>query len=167
MLDKPTNYQQPQTLGPVPGWYIYSWWHSVSPANGCRSHDSALDSWAYGIQCPVMVSPNAGPAQPGRAVVPGWSPYMATETGFRPAHGGWVRSEMLVCPEVDMSRWCVCPGDRGIGYVGDGYVQRPCTGRYSPPYWHLVVATEVGGMHPTGMYSYFYSCFVNISVNLQ
>ena len=33
-----------------------------------------------------MVSPNAGLAQPGRAVVPGWSPYMATETGFRPAH---------------------------------------------------------------------------------
>ena len=38
---------------------IYSWWHSASSANGSRSHDSALVSWAYGIPCPAMVSPNA------------------------------------------------------------------------------------------------------------
>ena len=38
---------------------IYSWWHSASPANGSRSHDSAPVSWAYDIPCPTMVSPNA------------------------------------------------------------------------------------------------------------
>ena len=47
---------RPQVL--CPGG-IYSWWHSASSANGSRSHDSALVSWAYGIPCPVMVSPNA------------------------------------------------------------------------------------------------------------
>ena len=25
MLNKPTNYQQQKTPGPVPAWYIYSW----------------------------------------------------------------------------------------------------------------------------------------------
>ena len=62
---------------------IYSWWHSASPANGSGSHDSAPVSWAYNILCPTMVSPNASPKHKGgQAVVPGWSPYMATWTGF-------------------------------------------------------------------------------------
>ena len=38
---------------------IYSWWHSASSANGSRSHDGAPVTWAYGIPCPAMVSPNA------------------------------------------------------------------------------------------------------------
>ena len=50
------NNNRPQVL--CPGG-IYSWWHSASSANGSRSHDSAPVSWAYGIPCPVMVSPNA------------------------------------------------------------------------------------------------------------
>ena len=64
---------------------IYSWWHSASSANGSRSHEGAPVMWAYGIPCPAMVSPNAGLAQWGQAVVPGWSPYMVLESGFRPA----------------------------------------------------------------------------------
>ena len=49
---------------------LYSWWHFVSPANGSGSHDSPANgsgphdcapvTWAYGIPCPAMVSPNAG-----------------------------------------------------------------------------------------------------------
>ena len=47
---------RPQVL--CPGG-IYSWWHSASSANGSRSHDGAPVTWAYGILCPAMVSPNA------------------------------------------------------------------------------------------------------------
>ena len=65
---------------------IYSWWHSASPANGSKSHDCAPVVWAYGIPCPAMVSPNASQAIGGQTVVPGWSPYMVPESGFRPAH---------------------------------------------------------------------------------
>ena len=43
----------------------------MSPANGTGSHDCALVMWAYGILCPAMVSPNAGPAEGGQAIVPG------------------------------------------------------------------------------------------------
>ena len=88
--NKPTNYQQknqltkrPQVL--CPGG-IYSWWLSASSANGSRSHDCAPVAWAYGIPCPAMVSPNASKQIGGQAVVPGWSPYMVLESGFRPAH---------------------------------------------------------------------------------
>ena len=60
-LELELSHKEPkqQTLGPVPGWYIYSWWHSASPANGNGSHDSAPVSWAHHILCPTMVPPNA------------------------------------------------------------------------------------------------------------
>ena len=80
--NKLSTKNRPQVL--CPGG-IYSWWHSASSANGSRSHDSAPVTWAYGIPCPAMVSPNASLAQWGQAVVPGWSPYMVLESGFRPA----------------------------------------------------------------------------------
>ena len=86
MLNKPTNYQQRNRSQVLCPGGIYSWWHSVSSANVSRSHDSAPVTWAYGILCPAMVSPNASLAQRGQAVVPGWSPYMVLESGFRPAH---------------------------------------------------------------------------------
>ena len=86
VLNKPTNQtttDRPQVL--CPGG-IYSWWLSASSANGSRSHDCAPVAWAYGIPCPAMVSPNASKHKGGQAVVPGWSPYMVLERGFRPAH---------------------------------------------------------------------------------
>ena len=50
---------------------VYIAGDTVSSANWSRSHDGAPVKWAYGIPCPAMVSPNAGLAQPGQAVVPG------------------------------------------------------------------------------------------------
>ena len=57
-----------------------------TPANRSKSHDGALVTRAYGIPCPAMGSPNASLAQRGQAVVPGSSPYIMPESGFRPAH---------------------------------------------------------------------------------
>ena len=49
---------------------LYSWWHFASPANGSRSHDCAPVTWAYGILCPAMVSPNAGPGKEDKLLHP-------------------------------------------------------------------------------------------------
>ena len=49
---------------------LYSWWHFASPANGSGSHDCAPVTWAYGIPCPAMVSPNAGPGKEDRLLHP-------------------------------------------------------------------------------------------------
>ena len=85
VLNKPTNKQQetdPRSCARV----VYIAGDSASSANGSRSHDCAPVAWAYGIPCPAMVSPNASKHKGGQAVVPGWSPYMVLESGFRPAH---------------------------------------------------------------------------------
>ena len=66
--DQMPNHKEPRAL--CPGG-LYSWWHFVSPANGTGSHDCALVTWAYGIPCPAMVSPNAGPDKRGQAIAPG------------------------------------------------------------------------------------------------
>ena len=58
MLNEPTNYQQrtdPRSCVQV----VYIAGDTASSANGSRSHDGAPVTWAYGIPCPAMVSPNA------------------------------------------------------------------------------------------------------------
>ena len=58
VLNKPTNYQQrtdPRSCVRV----VYIAGDTVSSANGSGSHDGAPFTWAYGIPCPAMVSPNA------------------------------------------------------------------------------------------------------------
>ena len=47
-----------------------SWWHFASPANGSGSHDCAPVAWAYGIPCPAMASPNAGPGKEDKLLHP-------------------------------------------------------------------------------------------------
>ena len=61
------NTKEPRAL--CPGG-LYSWWHFASPANGSGSHDCALVTWAYGIPCPAMVSPNAGPGKEDKLLHP-------------------------------------------------------------------------------------------------
>ena len=70
VLTKMTKYQrtkEPRDL--CPGG-LYSWWHFASPANGSGSHDCAPVTWAYGIPCPAMVSPNAGPGKEDKLLHP-------------------------------------------------------------------------------------------------
>ena len=52
------------------------------------------------------------------------------------------------------------PPDRDLHPPTETYI-RP-TETNTPPYWHLVSATEAGGTHPIGMYSRF---FFDRSVN--
>ena len=70
----------------VSGWYYIAGDTLRHHANGSGSHDGAPVTWAYGLPCPAMVSPNATLAQRRQTVVPGWSPYMSARiSGFRPA----------------------------------------------------------------------------------
>ena len=79
-----------------------------------------------------MVSPNASVAQRGQAVVPGWSPYMVLESGFRPAQP---------CPKLSLRvvkiafvsvfkksvRRYILPGGVNVmmSWWSDGYNTRP------------------------------------------
>ena len=83
---KTTKYQRPRALCPRG---LYSWWHFASPANGNGSCDCAPVTWAYGAQCPAMVSPNAGLHKEDKLLYPDHHLIWCTKSGFRPAHGGW------------------------------------------------------------------------------
>ena len=75
--------KEPQVL--CPGG-LYSWWHFTSPANGSRSHDCAPVTWAYGIPCPPMVSPNVGLRKEDKLLYLDHHLIWCVESGFRPAH---------------------------------------------------------------------------------
>ena len=64
---------------------IYSWWHSASSANGSGSHDGAPVTGAYGHVMSCNGVAQCWFSTTRTTVVPGWSPYMVPETGFRPA----------------------------------------------------------------------------------
>ena len=42
--------------------------------------------WAYGIPCPAMVSPNAGPCKENKLLYPDHHLIWCVESGFRPVH---------------------------------------------------------------------------------
>ena len=77
------NTKEPRAL--CPGG-LYSWWHFASPANGSGSHSCAPVTWAYGIPCPAMVSPNAGPCKEDKLLYPDHHLIWCVESGFRPTH---------------------------------------------------------------------------------
>ena len=63
-----------QLHGPM-GSRVLPWWlfiagDTASSANGDRSHDCAPVMWAYGIPCPVMVSPNASQHKEDKLLYP-------------------------------------------------------------------------------------------------
>ena len=62
---------------------IYSWWHPASSANGSRSHDCAPVTWAYGIPCPAMVSPNASLCKEDKLLYPDYHLIRYVKSGFR------------------------------------------------------------------------------------
>ena len=99
VLTKMTKYQRPQAL--CPGG-LYSWWHFLSSANGSGSCNCAPVMWAYGVPCPVVVSPNAGPCKEDKLLYPDHHLIWCMESGFRPAQilCLWARWKYTDLPEI-------------------------------------------------------------------
>ena len=51
-----------------------------------QSHGCAPVTWAYGIPCPAMVSPNASPHKEDKLLYPDHHLIWCVESGFRPTH---------------------------------------------------------------------------------
>ena len=67
--------------------HLYSWWHSVSPANRRRSHDFNLSSSTQYDSRLLEVSTNRDMVKEVWLVCPITHPYLVCYTcGFRPAH---------------------------------------------------------------------------------
>ena len=84
VLTKMTKYQRLWAL--CPGG-LYSWWTlHVTSQWEWGPHDCAPVTWAYGVPCSAMVSPNAGLCKENKLLYPDHHLIWCVESGFRPAH---------------------------------------------------------------------------------